>query len=132
VSPSSTRHEVTIEQGRGAVTARSKEPGNPGFFYVTSSPIPIDFKRDQVDQTLPNLGTLAIFSADAACASGRLSDQTVAVDGQELGYPFIPKLRITQGTHAVTLKCQDGTTQTLKAIVGPDTFTVRFTKPKDN
>jgi hypothetical protein len=113
---SQTRHEVTVEPGGGAVTARAKD-------YLLNYTVPVDYQRAQADITLPGPGKLTVLSAVETC--------TVAVDGQDLGPVPIPSKSIASGAHSVTLKCADGRTETQKVtVVIGDKATVTFGKPK--
>jgi len=68
---------------------------------------------------VPVPGVLAIFSAVETC--------TVGVDGQDLGFPPIPRKAIASGNHSVTLTCPDGKGETRKVTVAPgERVTVPF------
>ena len=111
-----TRHEVTVDPGGGAVTARSRD-------YLLNYTVPVDYQRPQADITLPGPGKLTVLSAVETC--------TVLVDGQDLGPVPIPSKSIAPGKHSVTLKCADGRTETQPVtVVSGDKSTVTFTKPK--
>jgi serine/threonine-protein kinase len=111
-----TRHEVTVEPGAGAVTARAKD-------YLLNYTVPVDYQRAQADITLPGPGKLTVLSAVETC--------TVSVDGQDLGPVPIPSKSIASGAHSVTLKCSDGRTETQKVTVAAgDKATVTFVRPK--
>jgi hypothetical protein len=117
ISAASMRHELTV-QPAGAVTARNRE-------MLLSMPLSLNFERAQSEVTVPAPGVLAIFSAVETC--------TVSVDGQDLGFPPIPRKAIASGNHTVTLTCPDGKGETRKVTVAPgDKVTATFGPPKVN
>lgn len=117
ISAAATRHELTVQPG-GGVTARSRE-------MLLNAPLAISFDRATADVTLPAPGVLAVFSAVETC--------TVNVDGQDLGFPPIPRKSIASGSHTVTLSCPDGKGETQKTTVAPgERVTVTFGPPKDS
>lgn len=116
ISASASSHSLTV-QPAGPVTARSRE-------LMLNSPLAISFDRAQVDVTLPAPGVLAIFSAVETC--------TVDIDGQDLGFPPIPRKAIASGSHTVKLTCPDGKGETRRVTVGPgEKVTATFGPPKD-
>jgi serine/threonine-protein kinase len=104
LSASASRHEVTIKPGGGAVTARNPE-------YLLSAAVAIDFQRSTADVTLPAAGQLQVLSSNELC--------TVVVDGQDLGFPPIPRKTAAAGAHTIVLKCPDGKDETRKVTVAP-------------
>jgi hypothetical protein len=115
ISQASMRHELTV-QPSGGVTARSRQ-------MLLNMPLGINFERARADITVPAPGVLAIFSAVETC--------TVGVDGEDLGFPPIPRKDIASGTHTVTLKCPDGKGETRKVTVAPgEKVTATFGPPK--
>jgi serine/threonine-protein kinase len=114
---SQTHHEVTVEPSGGPVTARAKD-------YLLQYTVQVDYQRPQVDVTLPGPGKLTILSKDENC--------TVSADGVDLGPVPIPAKAVASGSHTVTLKCQDGRTETKKVTVAPgdNKAQVTFEKPK--
>jgi hypothetical protein len=114
---SQTHHEVTVEPTGGPVTARAKE-------YLLQFTVPVDYQRPQADVTLPGPGKLTILSKDENC--------TVSADGVDLGPVPIAAKAVASGSHSVTLKCQDGRTETKKVTVAPgdNKAQVTFEKPK--
>lgn len=117
ISASATSHSLTV-QPAGPVTARSRE-------MLLNSPLAISFDRAQADVTLPAPGVLAIFSAVETC--------TVEVDGQDLGFPPIPRKAIASGSHTVKLTCPDGKGETRRVTVAPGgKETATFGPPKDS
>ena len=92
---------------------------------LLNAPLAISFDRATADVTLPAPGVLAVFSAVETC--------TVNVDGQDLGFPPIPRKSIASGSHTVTLSCPDGKGETQKTTVAPgERVTVTFGPPKDS
>lgn len=117
ISPSATSHSLTV-QPAGAVTARNRD-------MLLNMPLSISFDRAQADVTLPAPGVLAVFSAVETC--------TVGVDGQDLGFPPIPRKAIASGNHTVTLTCPEGKSETRKVTVAPgEKVTATFGPPKDD
>jgi hypothetical protein len=115
ISPASMRHELTV-QPSGSVTARSRE-------MLLNMPLGVNFERARADITVPAPGVLAIFSAVETC--------TVGVDGDDLGFPPIPRKAIASGNHTVTLKCPDGKGETRRITVAPgEKVTATFGPPK--
>lgn len=115
ISAAAVQHALTV-QPSGAVTARSRD-------MLLSMPLAISFDRPQADIKVPDGGVLAIFSAVETC--------TVGVDGQDLGFPPIPRKAIASGTHSVTLTCPDGKGETRRVTVAPrEKVTVPFGPPK--
>jgi hypothetical protein len=93
IGPSGTRHTLKIEPGGARITLRSAE-------YLLNSSAQVDFQRETQEFKVPAPGTLVVFSAVETCS--------VIVDGNDLGYPPIPRKPIAAGPHTVSLKCQDG------------------------
>jgi hypothetical protein len=117
ISAAAMRHELTV-QPSGSVTARSKE-------MLLSMPLGVNFERAKADVTVPAPGVLAIFAAVETC--------NVSVDGDDLGFPPIPRKAIASGSHTVTLKCPDGKGETRKVTVAPgEKVTATFGPPKVN
>ena len=115
ISAASMRHELTV-QPSGSVTARSKA-------MLLNMPLGINFERARADITVPAPGVLAVFSAVETC--------TVGVDGDDLGFPPIPRKEIASGNHTVTLKCPDGKGETRRVTVAPgEKVTATFGPPK--
>ena len=102
LSAAASRHEVTVKPGAGNVTVRNAE-------YLLSSTIPVDFQRGSAEATVPPAGLLQIQSSNELC--------TIIVDGQDLGFPPIPRKPAAAGPHSVTLKCPDGKDETRKVTV---------------
>jgi len=116
ISASSNRHEVTVEPGGPAVVARNRD-------LLLSAPLAIDFQRARADITLPAPGVLAVFSAVETC--------TIVVDGQDIGFPPVPRKSIAAGAHTVELKCPDGKGDSKKVSVASGERTqVNFGPPK--
>jgi hypothetical protein len=115
ISPASLRHELTV-QPSGIVTARSRQ-------MLLNMPLGVNFERARADITVPAPGVLAVFSAVETC--------TVGVDGEDLGFPPIPRKDIASGNHTVTLKCPDGKGETRRVTVAPgEKVTATFGPPK--
>jgi hypothetical protein len=102
LSAAAERHEVTIQPGGAAVSARNTD-------LLLNAPLSIDFGRPQADVTLPAPGILAVFASVETCS--------VIVDGQDLGFPPIPKKAVASGAHTVTLRCKDGKEDTRKVTI---------------
>jgi len=115
ISQSAASHDLTV-QPSGPVTARSKD-------MLLNMPLAISFDKAQAEITLPAAGVIAIFSAVETCSVG--------IDGQDLGFPPIPRKAIASGTHTVTLTCPDGKGETRKLTVAPgEKVTATFGPPK--
>jgi hypothetical protein len=115
ISPSATSHALTV-QPSGSVTARNRE-------MLLNQPLSFSFDRAQAEFTVPASGILAVFSAVETCI--------VSVDGQELGFPPIPRKPVSSGSHTVTLACPDGKGDSQKITVTPGERTqVAFGPPK--
>jgi hypothetical protein len=104
LSASATTHTVTIPPGGADVFARNPE-------MLLRSPVAIDFKRSQVETSVPAPGTLQVFSSNETCK--------VMVDDVDLGFPPISGKRIASGPHTVTLKCPDGKDDRRSVTVAP-------------
>jgi predicted Ser/Thr protein kinase len=105
VSASSTKHQVTIQPGGAAVSARNKE-------LLLNMPIPLDFQRPSVEATVGAPGKLNAF------ASGQLEACAILADGTELGFSPVLNKAIAAGLHTVSIKCPDGKTESQKVTVG--------------
>jgi hypothetical protein len=92
VSPSATRHELTVQPG-SSVTARSSE-------HALNYVVPLDFGQSRNERQVPALGTLTVFSAVETCS--------VIINGQDAGFPPISRKPVAAGTYSVALKCPDG------------------------
>jgi hypothetical protein len=103
LSAAATHHELTLQPGGGSVVARNRD-------YLLSAPVSVDFSRSQTTLTIPAAGTLAIFATNETCS--------IAVDGQDLGNPPIPRKPAAAGAHTVALKCADGKQDSQKVTVG--------------
>jgi serine/threonine-protein kinase len=116
ISSSARQHELTVAPGGATIRARSAE-------YLLDVPVAVDYQRSQIDTTLPALGSLTVFSAVETCS--------VIVDGQDLGFPPIPRKQVTVGSHTVTLKCQDGKGDSQRVTVTTaEPAAVKFGPPK--
>jgi len=103
LSAAANRHEVTLQPGSAAVSARNRE-------LLLNSAIAVDFGRPRLDVTLPDPGTLTVYSSGETCS--------VIVDGQDLGFPPIVKKQAAAGSHTVAIKCPDGKTESRKQAIG--------------
>jgi hypothetical protein len=116
ISPSARQHQLTVSPGGATIRARNSE-------YLVDVPVAVDYQRSQIEATLPALGSVTVFSAVETCS--------VIIDGQDLGFPPIPRKQIAVGTHTVTLKCQDGRGDSQRvAVTASEAAAVRFGPPK--
>ena len=112
LSAAATTHEVTLQPGSAAVTARNRE-------LLLNTPVSVDFQRPRLEVTLPALGGLTIYSSGETCS--------ITVDGQDLGFPPIVRKPAAAGTHTVAIKCPDGKTDSRRqAVTAGQTATVTF------
>jgi hypothetical protein len=115
LSTSATRHEVTVQPGGSGLVARNPE-------FLLNTPLAVDFGRSQAEVSLPAAGTLAVFSAVETCS--------VVVDGQDLGFPPIPRKAAAAGGHTVTLKCAEGKDEVRRVTVAAGERTAVTFAPK--
>jgi eukaryotic-like serine/threonine-protein kinase len=116
ISASSTRHELTVQPGGAAVVARNRD-------LLLNATLSIDFQRGRSDITLPAPGVLAVFSAVETC--------TIVVDGQDIGFPPVPRKSIAAGSHTIELKCPDGKGDSKKvSVTAGERTQVNFGPPK--
>jgi hypothetical protein len=112
VSPSATRHELTVQPGSASLAARNTD-------LMLNAPIAIDFQRPKMEVTLAAPGSLTVYSAVETCS--------ILVDGEDLGFPPIVKKPAAAGTHTVAIKCPDGKTDSRKqAVTSGQLTTVTF------
>jgi hypothetical protein len=114
LSPAGTHHEMTVQPGGAPVTLRSAE-------MLLNFTVPIDFQRPRLEQTVPAPGILAVFSAIETCQ--------VAVDGQDIGFPPIPRKPIAAGAHTVTLRCPDRQDTQTVSVASGERIAVQFRTP---
>jgi serine/threonine protein kinase len=93
VSAAATQHQITVQPNSGTVIAR-----NPELFL--NSPLSFDSDRPQASVTIPAPGTLAVFATMETCS--------VILDGQDIGFPPIPRKPVAAGAHTVAIKCPEG------------------------
>jgi serine/threonine-protein kinase len=74
LSAMASTHEVTLQPGSAAVTARNRE-------LLLNSPLSVDFQRPRMEVNLQALGSLTVYSSGETCS--------IIVDGQDLGFPPI-------------------------------------------
>ena len=117
ISPSSTKHEVTVQPGGANVSARNGE-------LLLNQVLSIDFTRGRAETNIRGAGILAVF------AQGALETCSVEVDGTDLGNPPIPKKAIAAGPHTVQLKCADGKGDSRRVDVTPGERSVVTFTPK--
>jgi hypothetical protein len=112
LSPAATRHEITLQPGSAAVSARSRD-------VMLNTPLSVDFQRPRQEVTLPALGSLTVYSSSETCS--------IAVDGTDLGFPPIVRKPAAAGSHTVAIKCPDGRADSRKqAVSAGQAATVTF------
>jgi hypothetical protein len=112
LSATAATHEVTLQPGSAAITARNKE-------LLLNAPVNVDFQRPRMEVNLPALGSLTVYSSGETCS--------VLVDGQDLGFPPIVKKPAAAGSHTVAIKCPDGKTDSRRqAVAAGQAATVTF------
>jgi hypothetical protein len=94
LSNSAARHEVTLAPDQLTIRLRSR----PYFLNTSIEVRPRGSQRVQLQA--PALGTLAVFSSIETCV--------VSIDGQEIGFPPVPRQEVAAGNHAVAVKCPNG------------------------
>jgi serine/threonine-protein kinase len=94
LSNSSARHDVTLAPDQLTIRLRSR----PYFLSSTIEVRPRGGQRVQLQA--PGLGVLAVFSSVETCV--------ISVDGQEIGFPPVPRQEVAAGNHTVAVKCPDG------------------------
>jgi hypothetical protein len=94
LSNSSARHDVTLAPDQLTIRLRSR----PHFLNATIEVRPRAGQRVQLQA--PGQGVLAV------CSS--IETYEVSVDGQEIGFPPVPRQEVAAGNHTVAVKCPDG------------------------
>jgi serine/threonine-protein kinase len=103
LSNSSARHDVTLAPDQLTIRLRSRAQ----FLNTSIEVRPRGSQRVQIQA--PGLGTLAIFSSVETCV--------VSIDGQEIGFPPVPRQEVAAGNHAVSVKCPNGQSETRNVSV---------------
>jgi len=116
LSPAAMQHDLTVAPGAEPVTARNTE-------FILNEPIAIDFLKPEAALTLKAPGILAVFAALETCS--------IVIDGQDVGYPPLPRKPIAAGPHTVVQRCKDGKEDSRKIVVASGERTaVTFGPPK--
>jgi hypothetical protein len=114
ISPMAAYHDVTIPPGSEPVIAHNAE-------YILSEAVTVDFQKPDATATIKPAGVLAVFASLETCS--------ILVDGQDVGFPPIPRKNIAAGSHTVTMKCKDGKEDSRKIVIAPgERFPVTFGK----
>jgi serine/threonine-protein kinase len=103
LSNSAARHEVTLAPDQLTIRLRSR----PYFLNTSIEVRPRGGQRVQLQA--PGLGTLAVFSSVETCV--------ISVDGQEIGFPPVPRQEVAAGNHAVAVKCPNGQSESRNVSV---------------
>ena len=91
VSPSSARHDITVEPNR---TLRLVAPG-----VLLNMPVRVG-PSGRVSASAPELGRLTLLTTFETCK--------VVIGGRDFGYPPLTDQPLAPGTYDVVLKCPDG------------------------